>query len=268
MTKPTQAIRILSFGGGVNSSAILVGLWERGESLDLCLFSDTGSEKPHTYDHLALMSEWNVSHGLPAITTIRPFQPQQIIDGSLDQECIRLGKLPSKAYGFSACSVKWKIEPMQRWLRNWRKETGYEGEVLRMVGYDADEVHRSIGKDKGRDGETMRYPLIEWGWGREDCVAAIKRAGLEVPGKSACFMCPSSKRREILELDERYPELMARALEMERRALDGEGSSPKTTCAGLGRHFAWRDVIQAKRDQSVLYFSDAGTPETCDVCID
>jgi hypothetical protein len=100
--------RILSFGGGVNSTAILVGLHERAESLDLILFADTGSEKPHTYAHLATMSEWCRWRGFPTITVIKPYQPQQIIDGSLGNECLRLvlghpaGARPARWRGFQA----------------------------------------------------------------------------------------------------------------------------------------------------------------------
>ena len=51
---------VASFGGGVNSTAMLVGLWERGEKVDLILFADTGGEKPHTYAHVMEMSEWPI----------------------------------------------------------------------------------------------------------------------------------------------------------------------------------------------------------------
>jgi len=42
---------VVSFGGGTNSTAMLVGMWERGERPDAILFADTGGEKPHTYQH-------------------------------------------------------------------------------------------------------------------------------------------------------------------------------------------------------------------------
>lgn len=62
--------------------------------------------------------------------------------------------------------------------------------------------------------------------------AAIERAGLPNPGKSACFFCPASKKHEIRELAKLYPELADRAIAMEdNAALD--------TVKGLGRSFAW-----------------------------
>ena len=39
---------VVSFGGGVNSTALLIGLEERDERPDYILFADTGGEKPET----------------------------------------------------------------------------------------------------------------------------------------------------------------------------------------------------------------------------
>lgn len=85
--------------------------------------------------------------------------------------------------------------------------------------------------------EVFRFPLIEWGWYREQCVATILAAGLPVPPKSACFFCPSSKKSEIIQLSRRNPDLYRRALAMEDNARENLG-----TVVGLGRHFSWRDV--------------------------
>jgi len=41
-------ISVLSFGGGVNSTALLVGLCGRSQAPSLVLFADTGSELPET----------------------------------------------------------------------------------------------------------------------------------------------------------------------------------------------------------------------------
>lgn len=61
---------VASFGGGVNSTAMLIGMHERGERVDLILFADTGGEKPHTYEHVLTMTDWLVKRGMPPITTV------------------------------------------------------------------------------------------------------------------------------------------------------------------------------------------------------
>ena len=43
---------VVSYGGGTNSVAMLVGLHERGLRPDAIVFADTGGEKPNTYGHM------------------------------------------------------------------------------------------------------------------------------------------------------------------------------------------------------------------------
>lgn len=62
---------IVNFGGGTNSTGLLVGALERGLRPDIVVFSDTGSEMPHTYEHLDAVSAWLVSKGLAPIQVTR-----------------------------------------------------------------------------------------------------------------------------------------------------------------------------------------------------
>jgi hypothetical protein len=61
--------------------------------------------------------------------------------------------------------------------------------------------------------------------------------------KSACFYCPASKKPEILWLREQHPELLARALAIERNAQD-----KLISVKGLGRSFAWTDFLDRADD--------------------
>lgn len=45
---------VVNFGGGTNSTGLLVGAVERGLRPDIVVFADTGSEMPHTYAHLEI----------------------------------------------------------------------------------------------------------------------------------------------------------------------------------------------------------------------
>jgi hypothetical protein len=263
-------MQVVSYGGGTNSTAMLVGLLERGERPDAIVFADTGGEKPHTYTHILSVNEWCLRVGFPQVVTVKGSQPQQVADGSLHAECLRLGVLPSKAYGFGSCSMKWKIDPQRKYDKEFAAANGLElSDLTRLVGFDADEpsrVERAIAHAH-RTPTKQRFPLVEWDWGRDECVEAIARAGLPQPGKSACFFCPSSKIPEILALRHDYPELLDVALEMERKALAGEGNAPALRGRGLGRTFAWAAVIASDKAQGRL-FSDAGAPEVDCGCYD
>lgn len=265
---------IVAFGGGTNSTAMLVGMLEHDETPDAIWFADTGGEKPHTYRHIEHVSAWCKAIGFPAIETLSGadvWLPQMVKDGSLEQECIRLGTMPSKTFGFSTCSIKWKLEPANRRLKLYLADNNLAmSDVVRCVGFDAGEPHR-YERAKGimeRNEKLVRerWPLIEWDWDRDDCVAAIQRAGLPQPGKSSCFFCPSSKKGELLAMKITYPDLLDRAIEMERRAMAGEGQATAARC-GLGRSFIWSDFIKVSEHQIDL-FCDSGTPEIDCGCID
>jgi len=175
---------------------------------------------------------------------------------------------PAKTFGQSSCSVKWKVEPQNRHLKKWMKENDV-AHIDHVIGYDMDEINRmekaerAIAEKKSNDANyqkfsTNRYLLIEWGWGRDECVAAIRMHGLKQPGKSACFMCPSSKKHEVTWLRDNHPGLYRDAIVLERRALAGEGQAPAARVDGLGRHWNWESFAG----------SDAATPETDCGCYD
>ena len=90
---------VLSYGAGTNSTAMLVGLSERGERPDAILFADTGGERPSTYAHIAEVSAWCVANGFPEITIVRA--PGK----TLEQDCLDRNALPAIAYGFKTCSL-------------------------------------------------------------------------------------------------------------------------------------------------------------------
>lgn len=236
-----MSIVLVSNGGGTNSTALLCGMVERGEPAPhAILMADTGDwengkpgEKPHTYEYRAMFSRWLVDHGYPSVTTVRKGGNGR----TLEEDCRIKSMLPSIAYGYKTCSHKFKIEPQEKWANNdpaCRAAWARGEKVVKLIGYDADEPERAqlFECNKYRN----RYLLIEWGWGRDECIEAIKRAGLPLPGKSACFFCPNSSPAEIRELASAYPALAQRALEM-------EASASLTTIKGLGRRFSWADVL-------------------------
>jgi len=248
-------ITVASFGGGTDSTAMLIGMQQRGEKVDLILFADTGGEKPHTYDHIKRFSEWLVKNGMPEIN---------VVSGSktLEQDCLDRHALPSIAYGFKTCSQRFKIQPQDKFLNNWQpaKEAWGDGEkVIKLVGYEAGEERRA--KDYGDKKYKLRYPLIEWGWDRARCVRVIESVGLTLPGKSACFFCPSSKAQEVKQLAKDYPHLAQRAIAMEANA-------DLTTIKGLGRDYSWTDLLKFDEAQTKMFDDDFSTAEVPCGCYD
>lgn len=258
-------MNIVAYGGGTNSTAMLIGLHRHGIPVDLILFADTGGEQPHTYAYLPIMNRWLADHGIPEITVVE-YTDQNGDRLTLEQECLRSGTLPALAYGYKKCSLKHKIAPQDKFCNNYPpcREAWARGEkVVKFIGYDAGEERRrdhAIVYDMTDTKYRKEYPLIDWGWGREECIQAIQQEGLPLPGKSSCFFCPSMKQREIRTLYHRHRDLFDRAITIE------DGAKPSLVrVKGLGRNWSWRDFVEADRNQTVLcgLFPETDLPCGC-----
>lgn len=45
-------MNVVSFGGGTNSTAMIIGMYLHKIPIDLILFADPGAEQPHTYEFI------------------------------------------------------------------------------------------------------------------------------------------------------------------------------------------------------------------------
>jgi hypothetical protein len=231
-TPPT----VLSLGMGINSVAIICGMIERRERApDAILFADTGGEKKRTYAYIAILNAFLRKHGWPEVTIVRKGGNGE----TLEENCRRKNMLPSLAYGRKGCSQKFKVGPQEVWgNKRYRRYFKAGGMVDKLLGYDFKETRRWM-KAKLEDGKYFyRFPLVEWEWDRAACIAAILRAGLPLPGKSACFFCPASTLDDIEHLRVNDPDQFKRAIRMEF-----DSRMNLKTIYGLGRRFSWIEHI-------------------------
>ena len=244
-------MNIVAYGGGTDSTAMLIECVIRGIIIDLILFADTGGEKPHTYEYIKLFNKWLIDHGMPEIIKVR------VESRTLEEDCLIRNALPSVAYGFKTCSQRFKLDPQKKYVNNFapaKEEWANGRKIIKFIGYDADEPQRA--KDYEDKKYINRYPLIEWDIGRDKCLEIIKEAGLPLPGKSACYFCPSSKPHEIKNLKLEYPELAERAIQMEENA-------DLTSVIGLGRSFSWKsllateDIFDGELNDALRYEADS-----------
>ena len=248
---PNSAPVVVSFGGGVDSTALLIEMVRRGERIDRVLFADTGGEKPETYEHVEWMSGWLADEGYPAVETVR-YKPVRAPYSTLEGNCLANETLPSLSFARRGCSIKWKHDALDRYVQGvsrglnkadalpeWHAAQRAGLKITRVIGYDAGEVAKGRGRDRRtgtliREDEryVYRYPLIEWGWNRARCIEVITAQGLPVPLKSACFFCPASKPWELLWLAGKHPDLFLRAIAIEDKARRGKHGIGKV--GGLG----------------------------------
>ena len=259
-------MNIVSFGGGTNSTAMIIGLYRKGIPIDLILFADTGAERPETYQYIDIFNKWLIEHRLPEITVVQTVDK----DGNkltLEEKCLRYNALPSIVYGFKQCSVAHKINPQEKFCNSHPdcKKIWEAGEkVIKYVGYDAGEERRKTNAysyDIQDKKYNKIYALIDWGWYREDCIEAIQAEGLPLPGKSSCFFCPSMKKHEIKDLKRNHPELFERAVALEENAKNN-----LLTVKGLGRDWSWKNYMKYEESQvgmCLMYDQDRDIPCGC-----
>src|SRR5438094_2242426 len=69
MERPTR--HVLSYGGGVNSVALMILLTQEHAPLDEVVFADTGGEVPETYAYLDLTHEYLAAYSIPFTVVTR-----------------------------------------------------------------------------------------------------------------------------------------------------------------------------------------------------
>jgi hypothetical protein len=268
----------LCFGAGVDSTAMIVALHDAGLRPSVITFADTGGERARTYEHLDRMQSVVRKWGWPPIELCRkrmlPTTPYNDLYGN----CWENETLPSIAFGMSSCSIKFKGHVQDQHLMGvsrgpnkhaphpaWVEAQKRGVRFTKLIGFDcskADLRRASNAAARPACEFDFAYPLQLIAWTRDDCVRAITRAlGKDfVPVKSACFFCSATKQWELFDMAAYEPELLERAIALERRALTGRHSRfsevdfgaswddlvrnadrfpSSNTTVGLGRSFAW-----------------------------
>lgn len=245
-----QYLKLLTFGGGTNSTALLIELVKRNIKIDFIIFSDTGAETPQTYEHINYMQKWLKVRKYPEITIVK-YKTKEGIVQTLEDDCHKYKRLPSLAYGFKGCSIKYKRQPQDKFLNNnakCKKLWKEGGKILKIIGFDADEPHRAERFTEDKKYKAW-YPLIEWDYGREECIKIIKNANIPTPGKSSCFFCPAMKVKEIKKLATCNRSLFDRAVAIEDGAI-------LTTIKGLGRNWSWKRLMKQEESQTKMFNVD------------
>lgn len=212
---------IWSYGGGVQSVAILVLISQgRLPKPERVVMADTGRERSTTWEYteryaVPLMRQCGmvlevVTHSYATVDLYT--RKGRLLIPAFTQS----GKLPT------FCSHKWKKEPVLRYLR----EQGYgpKRPVVEWLGMSLDEIQRM--RVSELKWIQFDYPLVfSERLRRHECAAMIESAGLPVPPKSACWMCPNMNNAEWLEVKEKSPDDFWRAVEMDAtiRANDQRG---------------------------------------------
>lgn len=283
-------LRLFSFGGGVQSTAVLVlqAMGKLKVPYHAFVFCNVGddSENPDTLvyvrEHVIPFCQ---KHGIPF------FEVQKTRFGVVDtllQALYRDNRsvsIPaymsfSGAPGNRTCTEDHKIVVVDK-LVKWFKIVRW---CVIGLGISVDEMKRlkdtdwhdsytgpkakkakKIGFNKRRD-----YPLVDLRLSRQNCQRIIEDAGLPPAPKSSCWFCPFMKLSQRIEQKRNRPDLFQASVNVEKRinekrAILGKDElflvkSPKGVLVPLD---------QAVGDQLPMFLDDTGIDDSCDegVCM-
>jgi hypothetical protein len=236
--------KYLSFGGGVNSVAMMLMLLDQGEDFE-AIFVDHGTDWPETYEYFEMFQGWLKDNGHDLITVLKP-----TVTGysNLYDYCHHYQITPTFMRRF--CTAKFKIIPINKYVQK---------PCFMMIGIDADESKRAkISTDKGIE---KRYPLIEYDINREGCRQIIRDRGLPVPMRSGCYICPFQRKGQWRELRMVHPELFCKAVQLEDRNMEYRRSRGKTARALSGSGKRLSAIVD--EDQLNLFEQDNYPPCQC-----
>lgn len=195
-TEPTPALRSISYGGGVQSTALLVLAATGRIDFPLFLMANVGadSESPLTLKYLDEYAKpYAADHGieLAVLDRVKRDGTTETLMGRLTREGSRSLPIPVRmsngAPGTRSCTADFKIKVIGKELK--RRGATPAAPATIGIGISVDEIHRANNR-KVEPHEQIVYPLLDLGLRRTDCARIIREAGLPVPPKSSCFFCP------------------------------------------------------------------------------
>lgn len=198
--------QLISYGGGVNSTAMILLLFSQGKHYPI-VYAETGIEKPQTDEYIPYFENYLKKKYGEKIEKISPrthihlygerIRKNNIID--VTDYCEKIYTVPK--FPSRWCTSYFKRDPIMRW--------GKEKNIfIHAIGYAADESHRA----KYPTGKySHSYPLIEEDITRQGCVDIIESAGLYVPEKSGCYICPFQRDIEWRKLYKNHAETWTEA---------------------------------------------------------
>lgn len=198
MRMTDRPLHVLSLGAGVQSSTVAL-MAAAGEITPMpcaAIFADTQWEPRAVYAWL----DW--------LEAQLPFPVLRVTAGSLRDDILRkqnpagqrFTSVPwhvmntdgSRGIVRRQCTSEYKINPI---IRAKRGLLGFAprqripvGSCITWIGISTDEASRM--KPSGEVWNTNRWPLIELGMSRNDCLRWMERNGFPRPPKSSCIGCP------------------------------------------------------------------------------
>ena len=207
--RPPRSLTVISLGGGVQSSvmALMAGEGAFDRVPDCAVFADTKWEPPSIYAHL----EWLegqlgfplhvVDNGRSLREDVKALTNHSGSPRYIDIPVYLKGRDgQDDGIGRRQCTDSYKIRPIRRKVRELlglkKRQRVPAGTAVELwLGISTDEAIRM--KPSRDRWITNRYPLIEAGMSRRDCMDWWKERYDRPLERSACVACPFQSRSQV-----------------------------------------------------------------------
>lgn len=222
-----KELHILSWGGGTQSTAMMLKMLSDGKKFDYIIFADTKNEPEMVYSQVYKVQKYiKEKYDQEIIITARNKTPIsddeaiKMVKATSDKEYRRseyadlfqshilyfkgfakaIDAMPfwtrDKKTGkigktpFKACTTEYKLRQL---LREVRKQEGVNHltrkryKIYMYVGFSADEIIRL--KPSPIANIENVFPLIELNWEKKDCIDYVEKKLGFIPTSSVCNMC-------------------------------------------------------------------------------
>lgn len=231
-------MNVVAFSGGKDSTAMALGMKERGEEFML-LFTPTGDELPELEEHIAKVVERTGAE------LVRP--PAPTLEGLIEE----YQALPNWRQRW--CTRLIKIVPCVAWLK------ANAATSTLCVGLRADEEDR-----KGLYDEfiTTRFPMREWGWKLDDVRNKCREHELTPPSRTDCALCYGQQLREWWSLWKRHPDRFEKGVQLEQK-MGHTFRSPQRDTWPASLKLLRAEFESGRRPRGM---KEEGADEACRVC--
>lgn len=222
-------LNIISLGAGVQSStmALMAAHGEITPMPDCAIFADTQGEPKAVYEWL----DW--------LESKLPFKVHRVSKGNLWEAAVKVRRTKDgeRTYIKTAipvhmttragekagiqmrtCTMNYKIAAINDKMREiigMRRIQKKHGKLVNVwIGISSDEARRA--KPNVLSWVTSKWPLLEHGMSRADCLAWMEEKGYPYPPRSACIFCPFRDDDSWLALSpEEFSEVVEKEKEMQ-----------------------------------------------------
>jgi hypothetical protein len=214
-------IKSISYGGGVQSTALLVLAAQRRIDFPLFVFANVGndSERKKTLRYVEEYAKpYAAEHGIELAEVHRRRRDGAIetLWGRLTRPGSRSLPIPVRmsngAPGTRSCTADFKIKVVGKEMK--RRGASKSSPATIGIGISVDEIERANTR-RCEPHERIVYPLLDLGLRRIDCQRIIREAGLPVPPKSSCFFCPFHRPETWHDMRREEPDEFEKACQLE-----------------------------------------------------